>query len=217
MFAASTWFAAGQPPPARPGQAGRWAAGRGQPATVVSIISDGDRLACAGRTYALPSARWELPLTCRPGNNALPACTVTARHRSGDRRGPRQDAPGRTGHGHLMAGRHIAAGLPTASSWFTGGLPAGRPGGTDPLGRLRAVSALFAGTSSAPSVDARRGRLAGGAAGLAPALRIRCGISPAPAWRSAAILRRCLTSTAASVISTKTLRNIIPPDRTGFP
>jgi hypothetical protein len=55
-----------------------------------------------------------------------------------------KDAPGRTGHGHLMAGRHIAAGLPTASSWFTEGLPAGRPGGTDPLGRLRAVSAPFA-------------------------------------------------------------------------
>ena len=81
-----------------------------------------------------------------------------------------KDVPGRTGHGHLMAGRHIAAGLPTASSWLTGGLPAGRPGGTDPLGRLRAVSALFAGTWSAPSVDARRGRLAGGAAGLVPAL-----------------------------------------------
>ena len=217
MFAASTWFAAGQPPPARPGQAGRWAAGRSRPATVVSVISDGDRLACAGRTYALPSARWELLLTCRPGNNALPVCTVTARHGTGITEVLAKDAPGRTGHGHLI-GRHIAAGLPTASSWFTGGLPAGRPGGTDPLGRLRAVSAPFAGTSSAPSVDARRGRLAGGAAGLAPALRIRCGISPAPAWRSAAVPRcRCLTSAAASVISTKTLRNIIPLDRTGFP
>jgi hypothetical protein len=41
--------------------------------TVVSVVSHNDRLACAGRTYALPSARWELLLTCRPGNNALPA------------------------------------------------------------------------------------------------------------------------------------------------
>jgi len=99
MFAASTWSAAGQPPPARPGQAGRWAAGRGRPATVVSVISDGDRLACAGRTYALPSARWELLLTCRLGNNALPACPVTARHGTGDRRGRSGPHRSRAPHG----------------------------------------------------------------------------------------------------------------------
>jgi hypothetical protein len=119
------------------------------------------------RSYFLPAAREITP--CRPVLSQRDTEPGIAEILA-------KDVPGRTGHGHLMAGRHIAAGLPTASSWLTGGLPAGRPGGMDPLGRLRAVSALFAGTWSAPSVDARRGRLAGGAAGLASALRIRCGI-----------------------------------------
>jgi len=39
--------------------------------------------ACAGRTYALPCARWELLLTSGPGNTTLPVCTVTASHRTG--------------------------------------------------------------------------------------------------------------------------------------
>lgn len=53
MFAASAWSAAGQPPPARPDQAGRWAAGRGRPTTMVSVISHGDHLACAGKDLRL--------------------------------------------------------------------------------------------------------------------------------------------------------------------
>jgi hypothetical protein len=112
MFAASTWFAAGQPPPARPGQAGRWAAGRGRPATVVSVISDGDRLLCAGRTYALPSARWELLLTCRPGITPCRSVLSQRDTEPGITEVLAKDAPGRTGHGHLMAGRHIAADCP---------------------------------------------------------------------------------------------------------
>jgi hypothetical protein len=67
-----------------------------------------------------------------------------------------KDAPGRTGHGHLMARSAHRGGIARTSWWSTGGLPAGRPGGTDPPGRLRAASALFAGTSLALSVDARR-------------------------------------------------------------
>lgn len=109
MFAASTWPAAGQPPPARPGQAGRWAAGRGRPATVVSVISDGDRLACAGRTYALPSARWEPLLTCRPGNNAPCRSVLSQRDTEpGIAEILAKDAPDHAGHGapHGLPARH---------------------------------------------------------------------------------------------------------------
>jgi hypothetical protein len=135
MFAASTWFAAGQPPLARPGQAGRWAAGRGRPATVVSVISDGDRLACAGRTHALPSARWELLHTCRPGNNALPVCTVTARHGTGDHRGPRQGRSGphgsRAPHGRPAHRGGMAHGQ-LVVHWRSSGWTAGRHGSARP-------------------------------------------------------------------------------------
>ena len=158
--------------PIRPG-GGRLAAAGPPPWSRLS--RHGDHLACAGRTYALPSARWELLLTCRQGNNALPVSTVTVRHGTGDRRGPRQgrSRPHGSRAPHRPARRDRIA---QASSWFAGALRAGRPGGTDPLGRLRAVSALFEGTSLARSMDTRRGRLAGGAAGLCSALWIRCGV-----------------------------------------
>ena len=112
MFAASTWFAAGQPPPARPGQAGRWAAGRGRPAPWSRL----SRMAIALHAQEGPT-----PYLVRDGSYFLPAAREITPCRSvlsqrdtepGITEVLAKDAPGRTGHGHLMAGRHIAAGLP---------------------------------------------------------------------------------------------------------
>ena len=63
MFAASTWFAAGQPPPARPGQAGRWAAAVGPP-----LWSRLSRM-----TIALHAQEGPTPYLVRDGSYFLPA------------------------------------------------------------------------------------------------------------------------------------------------
>ena len=118
--------ASSRTPPVRPG-GGRLAA-VGPP-----LWSRLSRMAIAlhapERTYALPSARWELLLTCRPGNNALPVCTVTARHGTGDHRGPRQGRSGphgsRAPHGR-PAHRGGIAHSQFVVHWGSSGWTAGR-------------------------------------------------------------------------------------------
>jgi len=180
MFAASIWFAARQPPPARNGQAGRWAAGRGRPATVVSVIWHVDRLCIRGkRTYALPSARRELLLTCRQGNNAPPACTVTARHGTGDRRDPRQGRSGphgsRAPHGRPAHRGGIAHGQLVAhrrsSGWTAGRHGSARPAASGVRTVCGHVVSTECGRPPGPAGWRRRGAGAG--------TRIRCGMSRA--------------------------------------
>jgi hypothetical protein len=126
--------------------------------------------ACAGRTYALPSARWELLLTCRQGNDALPACTVTARHGTGDRRDPRQGRSGphgsRAPHGRPAHRGGIAHGQLVAHR-RSSGWTAGRHGSARPAASgVRTVCGHVVSTCGRPPGV----RLAGGAAGLVPAL-----------------------------------------------